>query len=257
MAIFRALVGGVLGGVAAALGWAYLAHNSGAELGVFAWLVGIIVGVCVSLVTGRRVDLASGGVAAMLAVGAVVGGRLATSYLDTQADAERIRATASSEEFLVSWVAIDVKNELNKAGQTLVWPADASKDQPVGRKDFPENVWQEATTRWSSFSENEKAEYRDLADRSSRLASSSLPVFTFFATFSLLDGLWMMLALGSAFKLGAMHMRGGGGRVEVNPEAASAVLSAFYIPVPDGATDVHFERAEKADVLEEETVTAA
>ena len=140
-----------------------------------------------------------------------------------------------------------------------MWPEGADKEKPIGEKDFPASVWDKATSRWAAFSDNEKAEYRELADKSSELASSSLPYLTFFTNFTLLDGLWMMLALGSAFKLGSMHMRGGGGRVVVDPEGASKTLSAFYIPIPDGATDVSFDAddVEAAVVAEEEAVSAA
>ena len=125
-------------------------------------------------------------------------------------------------EFVIAYIADDIVFDWQAKGKTLEWPQGKESDSAWFEPDYPQEVWAEAKRRWDEMSPQEQSEYEDTV-RDVLLAEwiIFLPQIQrdavnwgFIHMFSPYDALWIVLAVGAAYKLGA-----GGSRNEVEPSA--------------------------------------
>ena len=140
----------------------------------------------------------------------IAGGKYAVVYL--QVDKALAAAMESGDSQLTMddvkvALADEVVEELTQDGKKVEWADGMTLELAEGQADYPKDVWAEAEKRFTEIPE---------ADRESMLARMKESQAAFMETFAAefrsqgfkdslgpLDGLWALLALGTAFKLGS------------------------------------------------------
>lgn len=209
--MIKALVFGIAAGLVGAAVWTGIGFFSGYEIGFVAWGIGALVGAAVGLGAGAKAGVPTGVVAVVIAVVAVVAGKAGVIGADLARYLGENPPPAVTEENLISYVADEVVDDRQAAGQPVVWSPDVDPNTAWVEADYPADVWAEAETRWAALSDDEKAAYRTIAEE--RVAYTSEVIGQAFgdalrASFSPFDLLWFGLAVVSAFKLGASSLGG-------------------------------------------------
>lgn len=210
--MFRGFLGGT---IAAAIGagiWAAVALLFDYELGILAWGIGGMVGFGVALGNRGEGSQAAGILAAALAVMSVSVGKY-VAYESFMPSAEEIvsdyaAGLQENEELLISYIADDVVEELEQAGQTIAWPPLPDDEFPDEEVDYPADVWTKAVARYGDMSETERGAFRDgiVADVESNIVESiglMRAEASFATTFGPYDVLFLGLAVFTAFRIGA------------------------------------------------------
>ena len=218
MNLIGGATGAVIGGAIGAAIWAGIAVGTGYEIGWIAWGVGILAGLGAFLGAKRQGSPAVGGIAVLVAIVALLGGKYATVQLlidkelgnEQQIIAEEIRRL-DDPEVLMSYVADEVVQEYIQADRPVNWPAGVDPDFAYAAGDYPADVWTDAEARWSALSDTERAAYRADLEESIRVnITAGLPLYRadiakqgFLNSFSPMDAIFFLLAIVTAFKLGA------------------------------------------------------
>lgn len=200
-----AIVAGLAAGVVGALAWAAIAYYAHVQLGILAWGIGGLVGVAVAVACKGETDSLTGAIAAVIALGAILGGKymaamaIASDYTPNLAAAT---TDAEAKEFL----AIRIARGAEDAGRTLKWPEGKNLDSAERLEDYPKDVVKEAEEKWAAMSPEEQASEKAEHDKTKRLVmstvKSSMTTAAFKASFGVLSIVFCVLALITAFKVG-------------------------------------------------------
>ena len=155
MSFMRFFTAGMIGGLVGAAIWAAVTYFTNWEVGLIAWLVGVLAGVTVRAVAGDDLSASSGAAALMAALLCVGIGKYATGYLFMA----QFHGAALSEEEATSYVADIVVREAGRKGRKLQWPAGADPSEGYRESDYPPDVWAEARSRWQQFSAQDQERY--------------------------------------------------------------------------------------------------
>lgn len=250
----RAVLGGLLGGVLGAALWALIALVTSYEIGWIAWAVGGLVGYGVAL--GNRgaphSPVASGVLAAAITLLAIPAGKYALVELSVPSDAELVSIlmeNTRNDEFVISYVADDVVDELEASGETVDWPPGVDPAVASTREEYPPDVWTEAEARWASMSEGEREDFRGVVEEITREnVAASLPEIratirdgAFLRSFAPMDLLFFGLAVVTAYGVAAGGRKTG---EEVAEEFREAVkLALVEVMVADAHADAREVRA--------------
>ncbi|MCA9294067.1 MAG: hypothetical protein KDA20_09665 [Phycisphaerales bacterium] len=209
------LIGAVIGGAIGAAIWAAIAYYTDYEIGWIAWGVGVLTGVGTLVgtrlaggVPNASVPFMAGGVA-LLAV-------LAGKYVVIEAYARQFESAMSAmgqfdpvnePDALIAQLAEEIASAREDAGTPVDWP-DVGEDEDLPAEAYyPKDIWAEAAKRWSSFAPSEQEDYarvqQEMMDLGAQQFMQSFRTEGFLASFGLFDVLWLVLAVGSAWKIAA------------------------------------------------------
>ncbi len=206
---FSAVIGGLVAGAIGSGIWAVIAYVTGFEIGWIAWVVGLLVGIGVALGNKNEGSVPAGVLAAVLAILSVVGGKYAMVRMVMPGDDDLVAtsiAALTDDEMVVSYIADDVVGEFEQRGRVVSWPEGAVPVQAAAKADYPADVWSIAASRWEALSAEEQAAYR--AELRSDIEASAAAFQDMMSqagliqTFGLMDIIFFMLAVVTAFKVG-------------------------------------------------------
>lgn len=202
MSVARGLFGGVVGGAIGAAAWAAISYFTHYELGVVAWVVGAAVGYGVSMGMEGKGRPAVGVLAAFLAFASIFGGKLATAHFAAQDyihDGGKDWDETDAYQCFVDKVALEYEGN----GTDL--------SAPHGDEAYPPEVMKEAEARWAGMSASERESFMVswVAERRQEMAEHAgvVTLIAFVGSMSPYDLLWTVLAVGTAYRLGARDMR--------------------------------------------------
>ncbi|MDX2147309.1 MAG: hypothetical protein SFZ23_07275 [Planctomycetota bacterium] len=207
----KAMLGGVLGAVVGAALWTAVAAAFQIEAGLVAWFVGLAVGFGVYRFSSGKPSIGRGVMAALVAFVAVLGGKLGA-------------ATFNAEKFNDAMLYTDEMAKSKIAYGILEHKLGQSATGELTQEDM-EAAQAEAARQWHGMTPGEqqaylttvKAEFEAIPG----LAGGIGTVGAFFSSFGLFDVLWILLAVGSACKLGATG-RENAGEAPSQPQAGTA-----------------------------------
>lgn len=209
----RAVVGALIGGLVGAAAWAAVSHFLELEIGWLAWGIGVLVGLGAQRALDGEATPATGAMAAVVALLAVLGGKWVAVHLwvTTETEAALAETSSVSDELATSYLADAVALEREEAGDVLVWPERDPDLLPAYEEDYPADVWAEAASRWDDLSPAERTDYKaarlEEMHTNIRDWSSAVKVEAFQGSFGGLDLLFLGLAIVTAFKLGSSSAR--------------------------------------------------
>lgn len=204
----RALFGATLGGLVGAALWTAVAFLFHYEIGWIAWGVGVASGFGAAKL-GDRLDWTTGAAAAGIAVLSIALGKFAAVHLTVDDAIAELTSGPDgvTDEFAISYVADDVVAAYHQEGRKVAWPGGVEPSNPSTQAEYPADVWREATTTWNELEPQERADFK--AELASGLQANAATFREgavqagFKESFGALDVLFVLLAIGSAYKLGS------------------------------------------------------
>lgn len=188
---FRALAGGVAGGVIGVVLWASVTYFTGYEIGWVAWLVGVLTGAGASTAIENRGGILVGMLACVIAIGSVGVGKIAMARLEASEAIANIGHNFTDEDAVLHMARTEPQN------------ASSDEDADDGA------ALDRAAARWESMSETERDAYRLQAANEVRQEmeanAEAVTVATLAGSLSPYDLVWIGLAGVSAFKLGSRN----------------------------------------------------
>jgi len=139
----KAVIGALLGAVLGSLAWVLLGRALELELDWFVLVVGLMIGLGVSIAVGptglsRRTGFVAGVVA------------LVVTSLQAAGLRPRVHL-AATDELQISLLADQEVQRRTSAGESLSWPGGTAAAVPASERDYPPEVWAEASARWNSL----------------------------------------------------------------------------------------------------------
>lgn len=184
---FRALVGGVAGGVIGVILWTSVTYFTGYEIGWVAWFVGVLTGLGVSAATEKRGRFLIGALAAIIAVGAIGAGKITLARLAASQAIADVGANFTDDDAIYHMAESDPA--VNPDDDDTIDPAAIDR----------------ATARWGKMSETERDAYRMQASHEVRQRmeqdADSVTAVALIASLTPFDLIWMGLAALSSFKI--------------------------------------------------------
>jgi hypothetical protein len=87
------------------------------------------------------------------------------------------------------------------------WPGNVEPSNPSTQAEYPADVWREATVAWNELTPAERTDYRRELQAGMQQNAEAIREFAvqagFRESFGALDVLFVLLAIGSAYKLGS------------------------------------------------------
>lgn len=122
------------------------------------------------------------------------------AYIDSQ-------STFTDEDAIAS-IATDIADSRESGGERLNWPAGMDNTTAWAEDEFPADVWAEAERQWDARSIDAKQAFIDAEQRRAdavfnQAIQTAATGEVFLSTFGLLDILFFILAIGTAFTVGA------------------------------------------------------
>ncbi len=217
--VVGALVGSVIGGALGAALWAAVAYFTNYEVGFIAWAIGAMAGAGAFVGSGRQGGAACGGIAVLVALAGIAGGKYAAIELNVSDVTVKFEKDLEAEiakrhndvPIWIAYVADRVVEEREADGKKVEWPGGAAPEDPQGESDYPKDVWKDATARWDAMSETDQEAFKHGTEESfrahakqlMRAEAGSAANQAFFSSFGLFDLLWVFLAVASAFRIGS------------------------------------------------------
>ena len=116
-------------------------------------------------------------------------------------------AAGLTADDMIESIADEIVAERVAAGKPVNWKPGMNAEDASSQADYPPDIWQEATARWNGEPpeqrETELAEQREQMAAMQKMLQGMMRNEAFKASFSLFDILWVVLAAGSAFRLGS------------------------------------------------------
>lgn len=206
MKMITASIGGLIGGLIGAAIWAGITYFTNYEIGWIAWGVGFLVGLGVRMGAQDLEGAVPGGLAVLLAVLAVVGGKYAAASLIVSKVVAEHGITISAEDMKQS-IAGEILEERKQKGPPINWPPGKNEETALSLHDYPVDIQQEALKRWDAIPpaeqqqkiEQQKQEIAQMRQMIQGFAHKA----AFMASFGIMDLLFFGLAAFTAFKLGS------------------------------------------------------
>ncbi|HLP85179.1 MAG TPA: hypothetical protein VK157_12595 [Phycisphaerales bacterium] len=207
--MFKGVIGAVIGGLIGAAVWAAVTYFTGYELGFVAWIVGGIVGLGMGVLAKDDANTATGVIAALVAVGAVALGKFGAIHFIIEKETAKMLASEGpvTMEDAKIIMADQLVEEYERAGKTLTWAEGMSMQDATTVADYPADLQKDLEVRWAAAPAETQEQYRQTYEhnRTEGIAAfkSEIRDSAFKESFGLFDILWLVLAVGTAFKLGA------------------------------------------------------
>lgn len=201
--MIKGLILGLIAGVIGAGVWAAVSFYTGYEVGFIAWGIGLLVGIGMIAGAQDQASGATGAVAAVIALAAVLGGKYATVHLAFEDLVQASGGWTYTEHDMLVVHADEVVVEWEDEGRTVDWPSGMTIDEAYEEEDYPPEVWAEARTRWDALSDQDQKTMLAEYQAGAQAAMSQARQEGFLRSFSLFDILWIGLAVVTALKLGS------------------------------------------------------
>jgi len=164
-----AFVGAVIGGLVGAVIWAAIAYFTGFEIGWIAIGVGVLVGIGAQL--GGGTETTGGGMivgvmAAVVALGAIAGGKYGASYMFVQ---NSLSTSPVSEQFTIDdvtddWVLPRLVDEVCREyiddGGEIEWDKQLYVEAAVWPEDYPREIEDMVFEKWDSLDGSQRMAFR-------------------------------------------------------------------------------------------------
>lgn len=205
----KGIVAGIIAGIAGAAVWAIVAAVTGFEIGWIAW--GIGAGVGAGVAWGSEGSPAMGVLAVVISVLAIVAGKFITVEMVLSREMGGAKAEIAqmleSEEYLISWMADIVIADIQESGGTVSWPAGVDPEEASTKAEYPKEIWARAEQSWSALTLEEKEEFKvdvqEQIEESMNMYAADVRNDGFLASFGVMDALFFLLAIGTAYKIGS------------------------------------------------------
>ncbi len=253
----RAVIAGVIGGAIGAVVWAVVAGVTGYEVGWIAWGIGGAVGYAVAFGNrdGSIAPTPAGVVAVVLSVLSIVAGKYLTVQFLIPDDSEMVSmftAELDDEELLISYVADAIVEERESAGDVVVWAEDVDPDYATTEGEYPADIWSEAESRWTDFSDQARDEFRTGIETEIRTnLEAQLPELRelmgasgFWGSFGGMDVVFFGLAMVTAFGIGNGSKEKAARVTEAYPDAMKRAMIGVML------ADGHMDAAEVRTIRE-------
>jgi len=209
------IAAGLAGGLVGAMIWAAISYFANTEIGWIAWGVGGLVGLCVRVAAGNEDEGPLPGVgAAAIAIGSVLLGKYLAIHMAVASIAGGFEVGEFTPADMIERNANEIVREREAKGQVVLFRNAKTNENANGEADFPPDIWQEASTKWTSLPADEQQKQMAQARQELQEIMGNLHGVLrqegFMNSFSPYDALWFILAAITAFRLGS----GGGGREE-------------------------------------------
>ncbi|HEX8875650.1 MAG TPA: hypothetical protein VF777_02815 [Phycisphaerales bacterium] len=212
--MLKGIIGGVIGGLLGAALWAGVTYYTDREFGWIAWIVGALVGALTGAFARDEASPMTGAAAALIALVSIAVGKFAVIHIYATKASEKIHsAYRVTDEIAVQAIADQVVEEWEKNSKPVNWPEGMSKDEAAEEKDYPKEIWSDAQGRWTAMSASQQQTYKqDLeAHHHEKMDEviAAMEAEAFKKSFDLLDIIFALLAIASAYKLGTGDLGGG------------------------------------------------
>lgn len=206
--MIKGILGAVIGGAIGAAIWAAISYFAHVEAGIVAWGIGGLVGLGMHLGVRNESGMEHGCIAAVIALASVGAGKyLAVHALATKVHAEVTSRIHFSDDDAKAYLAEQLANQANSEGKVLKWPADKNFENAKTLGDYPRDIAKDAESRWKAMTPEAREGYKAqaLENVKGQLGAvvSGVEEQAFKESFSAYDFLWVFLAVGTAFRLGA------------------------------------------------------
>lgn len=198
MNLAKVIVASAIGGVIGAGIWGGISYATEYEIGWIAWGIGALIGVLTGVAAGGSADVRSGGIAAVVAILSVAGGKYLATYLVLSKAIEE-QPPMTTDNY-ISYLADDVILSWDESGREYSWPEGVDPEEAWVESDYPPDAWAAAEGAWNAMSEDERAEYVAYFETPDAMTLTN-ELFT--SSFGMWDLLWFGLAVVTAFKLGS------------------------------------------------------
>src|SRR5687768_2424976 len=146
-----ALLGGLLGALLSGAVWVGIGYATGYEIGFLAIGVGFACGAGVAMGTKGHAGTNGGLLAAVLAIGSILGARYVIVQL---AVSDWIREAAADsmpglhdDEYWTAYIAHRMMVDLEYSGSDIDWPSEDDVYDDVASS-YPPQIWAEAQRNW-------------------------------------------------------------------------------------------------------------
>ena len=156
--IILPIVCGCIGGALGAGLWSAVAYYGQIRLGLFAWGVGVLVGVGVNIGSRDTGGIVYGLMAFIIAIASVVGGTYATASLLVHEYLEMLSPEDVSADFAMSSVVVwDVIDEWVQRGEEIPWPRKYKTWEFAEWPDeFSRVIVEETQIKWDAMNTDEQ-----------------------------------------------------------------------------------------------------
>ncbi|MDI1290706.1 MAG: hypothetical protein PSX37_12245, partial [bacterium] len=188
---------------------AAIGYFTGYEVGWIAWGIGALAGLGLAFGVGDDSDAGTGGIAAMVAVAAILAGKFAVAHLlvNQELDTLETSMTEVSSDDSKLYMADQLVTEYESTGKAVNWPAGMTIDDADEPADYPADLWKDTEARWKTMTPEAQEEYRVGVEEQNKIMFESFRTevtsSAFMDSFALWDVLWVILAVLSAFKIGS------------------------------------------------------
>jgi len=202
--IIGGMIGGVIGGVIGMFGWYFLIKVTGFEIGIAAWGVGVLVGVGTLVGSRESCDLL-GYIAGAFAALAIIGGQCLAVNASVDQYLGELAAQAYEAELEFAHKVCNAEDEkairrciaeINAEGDEQPDPKSVTKEQVEG---FDEEI----RPRYEQLLAGEPSQEEFVEKCKSAIKSEISFGDLLKESLSLWTGLWLLLGVGSAYKIGA------------------------------------------------------
>lgn len=197
------IIGGVIGGGIGAAIWAAVAASIGYESGWIALGVGFLTGLGVVLVAREKAGVATGGVAIVIALVAILVGKYSANSMDLDNIEAKLRSTNQSEVDDTLKLILAKGLVAEKGIGTLTFSEIKRTERASRYSSLPSHLRQRIDSMFAAFDPKERDDLKkelldDIAANGDKYKSEG-----FSASFSLFDILWFILASTIAFQVGS------------------------------------------------------
>jgi hypothetical protein len=210
MDLLKGVIGGLIGGLVGAGIWAAVAYSTSYESGWIAWGIGFLSGLGVTIGMGGRGGAAGGGVAVMIALASIAGGKYATVELIANqvfSKADKQMDAMVTDDLIFRGLVHRAAAELEKDGKTVRLNNGKTLETTEKIEDYPDWLVKDRRAYFDALSADDReAMRRDLVDRFKESRGgerASAKADAFAAGFSPFDALWGLFAVLSAWRVGS------------------------------------------------------
>lgn len=195
--------GALAGGVAGAAAWGVLTYFTGYEVGFVAWGIGALVGVGMYAMSKGVGGAGAGVLAALVALAAVLGGKLTVAHLMARDFVHEQTHAEVSDEDAIAYLSGEEAERVEADGGDP-WTADGEA--------YTVGVTNAAKSRWRAMSALDQAHFKDRmkseAQEHASAATGIVTVIAFLTSFGMYDFIWLGLSVSTAYRIGAQVSAG-------------------------------------------------
>lgn len=200
---------GLIGGIIGAAIWVMIGVATNSEIGIIAWGIGGLVGLAVGLGTPEAEESALTGVIALvIAMMAIVAGKYFTvsTIIDRELSKMANIETMTDEDLKIglAWQAV---GDAEAIGEVVDWPGGVEPDEAMDIAVFPVSIRKVALDAYDDMTDVDKeTAKKEMVETQLMMISQlkdGIKKEAFMASFGVFDILWFLLAMSTAYKLGA------------------------------------------------------